>query len=502
MSTIAKKSFLIMASNILAAVIGFIALTSMTRFVGHEYGSLMWAMSFVATFNAISDLGFSAAHVKKVSEGQDLASCISTFAVVKMALTGLMILGSIGFLFLYTGVMGKEIFSSSLEVLLLFVLYWALCDLSSIFITTYNAKRESSKSELIHLADPLIRSPILVILAIGQMSAFYLALAYVIGALSMVLVGYWLMSRDGVRYGRPVFVRSYVKFAKPLILITIVGALLASVDKVVLGYFWDDLQVGYYTSSYKLMELVLTFGAAINVLLFPTFSEWHSKGMVQEIEPISNEAQRFISMIGMPVTAFLLVFSYPVSQIVFGSGFVESGGPMFYMAIALYIALVVGIFEQIVLAYNRPDLMVRIFIVRMAVNMFFLGLLVPTSLLGVPMLGMQASGTALAFLCGLAVYGLMVVFTVHQISGVWPYRRLWLHLLGGAITASVLYLVSLWQPMQSVLDFLALALMAEIVFFMFLAITREFRKKDLELILSVLDPRTMLQYVRDEVSKK
>ena len=118
------------------------------------------------------------------------------------------------------------------------------------------------------------------------------------------------------------------------------------------------------------------------------------------------------------------------------------------------------------------------------------------------MLGMQASGTALAFLMGLAIYMLMVVFTVHKISGVWPYRRLWVHILGGTITVSVLYLVSLQNPMEGILDLLALALMAEIVFFGFLALAREFRRKDLELILSVLDPRTMMQYVRDEVSKK
>jgi len=501
MTTIAKKSFLIMASNVLAAVIGFIALTSMTRFVGQEYGSLMWAMSFVATFNAISDLGFSSAHVKKVSEGQDLPSCISTFAVVKLALTGLMVLGTLGFLFIYTGPMGKTIFSANMEVLLLFVLYWALCDVSSIFVTTYNAKRESSKSELIHLADPLIRSPLLVILAIGQMSAFHLALAYVVGALCMVAVGFWLMSRDGVRYGRPVFVRSYVRFAKPLILITVIGAMLASVDKVILGFFWDDLQVGYYTSSYKLVELMLTFGAAINVLLFPTFSEWHSKGQTEEIGPVSNEAQRFISMIGMPVTAFLVVFSFPVSRIVFGPGFTESGGPMFYMAMALYVALLVGIFEQIVLAYNRPDLMMRIFIIRMTVNMAFIGLLVPTSIFGVPMAGMQASGTALAFLCGLLVYGAMVISTVHRISGLWPYPRLWLHLVGGAFTVAVLFILSQFYSMDGGLDLLALAVLTEMLFFGFLALAREFRRKDLEMILSALDPRSMLQYIRDENRK-
>lgn len=498
----AKKSFLIMGSNVLAALIGFVALTSMTRFVGQEYGSLMWAMSFVATFNAVYDLGFSTAHVKKISEGENLDSCISTFAFIKIGLTVLMIAAALAFLFIYTVILEKEIFSATLEVLILFILYWALCNISGIFISTYNAKREISKSEIIHLADPLIRAPMIIILAFWQMSAFHLSIAYVIGALAATSVGLFFMMRDGIKLGKPIFFRPYLKYAKPLIVITLVGAVLANLDKVILGFFWDDYQVGYYMASYKLIELVLTFGVAINVLLFPTFSEWHSQGKEKDIKPVSNEAQRFVSMIGMPITAFLVVFSYPAASLLFGSGYIEAGGTMMFLSLALYIMLIIGIFEQIILAYNRPERMVKVFLVRLVVNLILILVFVPTSFVGYPMLGLKASGAALAFLCAWLVYAVMIIFTSHEISGMWPNNKLWIHILAGLLTIATLYFVSLTITISNLFILIGLAILAEVLFFGLLAVFKEFKKDDLDLIISVLNPKDLLSYVRDEISKK
>lgn len=498
MSNIAKKSFLIMASNVIAALVGFVALTSMTRMVGPEYGSMMWAMSFVATFNAVSDLGFSHAHVKRISEGKDLDSCFSTFAVLKAGLGGLMIVITLGFIFAYSMMMGHSIHGASMDLLLLFVLYWALCDLSHIFIVTYNAKMESSKSEMIHLADPLVRAPILVLIALQGGSAVHLGLGYVIGALCMVLMGIWLMRRDRMRFRRPLFVRSYLQFAKPLIAITIATALLANLDKVLLGFFWDDMQVGFFSASYKIIELVITFGLAVNVLLFPTFSEWHSSGRRNEIGPLSHEAQRLISIVGMPIVCFLFAFARPICGIILGSDFAPAGDALRFMSVALYLTLVVGVLEQVVLAYGRPELAARAFTLRILVGVSLLFLLIPESLGGYAMAGMKAGGAALAYLGGILAYGGSIAFSVRKISGIRSYRRLWTHVLAGGLMMLSLGLLAHHFPITGALHLILMAGLALVVFLGILALMRELKRQDIELLLSVLNPRSMLRYIRDE----
>ena len=175
---------------------------------------------------------------------------------------------------------------------------------------------------------------------------------------------------------------------------------------------------------------------------------------------------------------------------------------MMYLGIALYIILIVGIFEQIILAFNRPELMMRVFLIRMLVYMTLILVFVPTSIFGYPMLEMKAAGAALAFLCSWLVYALIIFMTSHRISGLLPYKKLWLHIIAGAFTVTVLYLISLFIVMEGLLMFFALALLAEILFFGFLIVCKEFQKNDLDLIISMINPSAMLQYIREEVSKK
>jgi len=64
---IARKSFLIIISNFLVQFIGWIGLVVLAKlwgsFAPEALGIIGFAMSFLALFNIVADLGFSQAHV-------------------------------------------------------------------------------------------------------------------------------------------------------------------------------------------------------------------------------------------------------------------------------------------------------------------------------------------------------------------------------------------------------------------------------------------------------
>ncbi len=500
--TMGRKSFLIMASNILAALIGFVALTTMTRYVGDAYGSLMWAMAFAATFNAISDLGFSAANIKRISEGQDVNDCFSTFIIVKVALTALMMAATIGFFLVYIFVLGNQIYTASIYTLLLFVLYWGLCNMSGVFTSLFKARKEISKAESVHLIDPLLRAPVIVIFALQGASATFLALAYVLGAMAMVLVGILLLRRSGIRLVRPTLFRNYLRFALPLSGIVFLSALLVNLDILLLGYFWNAAQVGYFASSYKLLELVLTFGMAMNTLLFPSISEWHAVGNMDRIREISGEAQRFISMLGMPVAVFLFIFAYPVAGIVFGDGFVGAGGPLMIMAFMMYIMLVMGVQGQVLMGCNRPDLAAKTKIVMLVLRVLLLIVFIPTSFFGIPMLEMKATGAALAGLFSIIAYAFIVNMFTHHIAGVSIYRGIGLHIMAGGMTALAMTSLAQIVPMTGFLTMLFLAALTMVVFLTIMFVLKEFRRDDMDMIINAVDPRKMISYIRGELGER
>ena len=115
---IARKSFLIISSHFLARFLGWVGLVILARsWPGKSapaaLGSIAFTMSALALFNIIADLGFSRAHVKRISEGKDIGTCIGTYAAIKIILTSIMI--TVVFVTIYTWkvVFNKDFFDAT-----------------------------------------------------------------------------------------------------------------------------------------------------------------------------------------------------------------------------------------------------------------------------------------------------------------------------------------------------------------------------------------------------
>ena len=79
-----------MSANLLDGLLAYIALYFISRDMGPEaYGIIGFAMGFVGLFTILTDLGFNSAHIKRVSEGKDMGTCIGTYLVSKLGFAGL-----------------------------------------------------------------------------------------------------------------------------------------------------------------------------------------------------------------------------------------------------------------------------------------------------------------------------------------------------------------------------------------------------------------------------
>jgi O-antigen/teichoic acid export membrane protein len=81
-----------------------------------EYGVVGFAYGLVSLFLFLGDLGFGAAHVKRISEGKDFGKCVGTFAATKLIITGIFASGTILSIAVWQFVLGRG-FESPLHVL-------------------------------------------------------------------------------------------------------------------------------------------------------------------------------------------------------------------------------------------------------------------------------------------------------------------------------------------------------------------------------------------------
>ena len=490
-----------MFSKFLAAGLGFIALSLMMRYVPEEYGSIMWAMSLGATFNALADLGIGAAHVKRVSEGQDLSDCLSTYTVGKLLLTLMMVTIFLGSMLIYTEVLGNRLYDTSMDVIILFALYWVFFDLAAVATQTFDARLQTAKTQFSFLMDSFVRVPLLIILAINGFEDVYLAYAYVIGGMSLAVTALLLLGKENIRWGRPRLFKKYIAFALPSAPFIVFASLALNIDKVLLGFFWSSLEVSYYVAAYNFLLFFLTIGMAISTLTFPAFSKMHSEGLMEGIRTKTNMAERYVSLIGMPVMAVLVTFPDEVASILFGGHNSAVGGPMRFLAVSMYLNLINYVYTSQIKAVNRPGMLARIIVVQLVVNLILMMLLIPDSIFGYDVLGMRSVGAGVANMIGVMVLFVLTRYVVYRLTGTKPNLRIGKHVLAGAITILALISISAQWELVRFYDLIGYGALTLLIFSGLLVSMRELTREDVHFLLSVVNPMEMGRYIRSELKK-
>ncbi len=483
----------------LSSALAFVGLYFMTRYLGTEiYGTVIWTMSFVATFNAVADLGFGSAHIKRVSEGKDLNECISTYAAVKLALTGIMVLLTLSSVFLWTSVMGNTLEDTSTDLILLFILYQVLYDLSSIATITFQAKMEMAKLPLVTMIDPLVRVPLVVFVSVNRMGIMELAYTYVIAAIAVAFTSIFLLLRDKVKWTRPVLFRSYYKFALPLLVITIIGAVSGNMDRLLIGFFWTSADVGLYSAPLVFLGVFATISTAVAMVTFPSFSKLHSEGNLREIRSLSKQAERYIMMIGLPITILIIMFPTEVCLVLLGPLFEDSGKVIGIMAVTNLLTMINAVHGSQIIAVGRSDLSARIGIFIVALNIGLLLIFIPGGL----GLGLSYVGAALALMIANTAGLIIVRYVVWRITGTSPNVRLALQLLAGAGVAPALYAMSGFISISSWFTLIVFGLAAFGIFLALLTVLKEFKREDLDYFLELINVKKMLSYIKDELKGK
>ncbi len=486
----------------LSSALAFVGLFFMTRYLGTDiYGSVVWTLSFVATFNAVADLGFGSAHIKRVSEGQDIDDCVSTYAVIKLALTGVMVIFTLSSIFVWTSILGGTLEETSTDLILLFILFQVLFDISSIATFTFQAKMEMAKLPLVTLIDPLVRVPLIIIISVNSMGMMELAYAYVISALAVALVAMFMLFRDKIKWRRPTLLRSYYKFALPLALIAVISVLNGTLDKLLIGFFWTSGDVGLYTAPQVFLTVFAAISAAVATLTFPSFSKLHSEGNLEQIRSLTRQAERYIMMIGLPVTIVIIMFPFEVCLVLLGPLFEDSGWVIAIMAVTNLLNMLNAVHGSQIIAVNRPDLSARIVLVTFPVNVILLLLLVPDSFLGFG-LGLSYTGAAMAMLVATIMGFIIVRYVVWRLTGTSTDTRLSLQLLAGGVAAAVLFVLGMFLDITSWYMLIGFGLVGLGAFLITLYALREFTRDDLNYFLELVNIKKMLQYIKGELKHK
>jgi len=144
---IGRKSALIVGTQMFVRILGWFSLLVLAKLWGdfgpQAMGVIGFALSFLAFFNMVTDLGFSSAHIKKISEGKDLGMCIGTFTIIKIISSCAMVIIAIVSIFVWESFLGGGFADATTKtVVYVCLLYYFIGSVNYIFFQTFYAKQE------------------------------------------------------------------------------------------------------------------------------------------------------------------------------------------------------------------------------------------------------------------------------------------------------------------------------------------------------------------------
>ncbi len=502
---IARKSTLIIVTQLINGLLGYVALYFITRYMEPgTYGIMAFAYSFVALFSIIGNLGFDHAHVKRVSEGKDVGTCIGTFLATKLGLTGLMAIVTLISIVVWKLVLGRGFETSTHETAVYIMLvYWIIRVIAQFMTTTFQGRKEIAKLQFPNFFEVLVRSISIIFVALSGWGTIALVLTYIVGDIIFFLSSLYFFRGYPISYPSKETFQDYTKFAFPLSIVVASTILMTNVDKVLIQLFWSASDVGYYFAAFRMTQFIALFTGAIGLLLFPTFSSLHSRNDVGGICNLTIQSERYLSMIVFPVVMGVIVLAQPISGILL-SGWKEIIPILHILPLFVLLDALERPYQTQFMGMNYPKLARNRVLIMVVVNIVLNLILIPRDIqsLGLSLFGLGAQGAAIATV---VAYGVGLVYSrivAWKLTGITGNPRVLFHLLAAGIMMTVLYIITIMIPIGRWYILLAVALFGFVIYIGVLYLIREFSKQDLDLFFDALNIKKMVQYIKEEIRGK
>ena len=502
---IARKSALVVATNIVNGLLGYIALFFITRNMSpSDYGLVQFAFGFVTLFSVFATFGFHGAHIKKISEGKDLGTCIGTFFVTKIGLTGLMMSVIMIFIIIWKVFLGRGFETGEHEIAIyIMMLYWTINSFTGVFINTFKAKQEIAKAAIPAFFETFVRVIATIIVALAGMGAIALAFTYIAGEVFYFLSGAYLFRKYPIKKPSFIYFKDYLKFAIPLIIVTASNLIITQIDKVLIQLFWADQNVGYYSSIVQLTVFMTLFTVAISTLLFPTYSSLHKKDDIKSIKKLTFKSERYLSMIVFPMVFGTIILAGPIVHVLLSNWSPAIPVLQILPLFVLFQALE-GPYQSQFLGMNKPNLARNRVLIMVIINIVLNIILIPKDiqLLGLKLAGLGEVGasiaTVIAFAAGL-FYSRIMAWKLTNIKG---NSRIFLHAISAGFMAMVIYWLNIFIHIGRWYQLLGFVLFGMLIYFFILYLLKEFDKNDFYFFADTLNFKKMIRYIYDEIKRK
>jgi len=351
LSTLLKSSGGTFIAKILGVGVIFIFQVILTQILEvEEYGNYVYVITWVNLLALFASFGFDITTVHLVAAliGKKQFALLHGYLKQSVRIS---VLVSLGTIFVFT-VMLTQIqmwFTTFMKVLWMVLPLLLATVMLKLYVAQLRGLKCSISAEVIYtLLRPLITG-------LGVLTLFgilgYVATVKTVLTIELLVIIWligvaWYLQRHHIpqeifstvpRYET----KYWLKIAFPLLLLSGFASINSYIDIVIIGWFYENSDIGIYSIVVKIVNLVSLGLVAVNGIVAPLISELYAKRQLVELKMVVGFAAWGIFVLSVPGLILVLIFGRELLGI-FGVSFVQGYSTLIILACGQLVNILTG----------------------------------------------------------------------------------------------------------------------------------------------------------------
>jgi len=262
-------------------------------------------------------------------------------------------------------------------------------------------------------------------------------------------------------------------FSAPTALAGFFGSFALWADRLVVGYFLVESDMGIYATLSLITGLFVIILSGIKVIYSPMIAQYVAHGEYRQIEALYRLGTRWGLYASIPLFIIISLSSKTILGLAFGAGYVQGSSALVILSIAQMVNVCTGPFDILLVMTGHQKLWLNLSALMLIGNVVLVSILAPLLGLHGAALGMAASVILISLL------GIIMVYRVFKMS---PYDRKYWKGLVAAMATFIIFLGILVHYQPSGLIELCIALIGCYAIFALCLYLLGFEKEDLDML--------------------
>jgi O-antigen/teichoic acid export membrane protein len=465
---IAKNSIFLLISQIFIYLFAFIYTIFSARYLGVEgFGVLSFALAFAGIFSVVGDLGLSTLTTREVARNKSLSNkYLVNISLIKTILVLLM------FILIFISINLLNYPKQTIYIVYIISLSIIVGNYTMIFSSIFQA-HEKMEYQAFSQAMVSILILIGILFAIEKnFDIIYFALIYlisnIIALVYNVFVYFWKFNTGILEIDIQFWKKTIIK-AIPLSLAVIFSAIAFRIDSVMLSVIVNNISVGWYTASYKLMEALLFIPMVFSIAILPVFSKFYISSR-ESLKTSYELSFKYLNLIGIPIAFGTTLLANKIVLFIYGTEFTQSILALQILIWAIPFIFLSYVFKVILVSINKQDLLLKTILISMILNIVLNLILIPTySYLG---------ASLVTVLTELVSFSLCFYYLTIFVSKI-PILKYTLK----PVLASILMILLI---LNLKMNLFVVIIFASLFYFIILILLRTFSQEDISLIKEII----------------